>query len=198
MVIGVDCDEIIFPFLVNHCIFLNDKYHINLDSNNFHSYDFWKEYNWTREEAMRDLDEFTSTPEFMRIQPIPQSREGIRELKRLDDLFIITSRPEDLRVKTEEWLNTYFNGLFSKLVFGDPSSTCHLKHISKRQRCKENNVRLHLEDNYDYAIDISQDIPVLLFNKPWNSYDSTNHARNITRVNSWEEAVNVAKKIYTL
>jgi uncharacterized HAD superfamily protein len=196
MAIGIDCDEVIFPLLPNHCIFLNKKHGINLDWNNFTTYNFWEHYNGTREQAVQDFVEFTSTDEFMRTMPIPGSQEGVGELRKLDELYLITSRTDKLRDKTQEWLDTHFPNLFSRLVFGNAFSNGEHKKTSKRQLCHENGVGLLLEDHYDYALDVSQDIPVLLFDRPWNRKYSSENPRNIIRVKSWNQSVAAAEYLY--
>ena len=168
MVIGVDCDEVIFPLIPHHCIFLNKKYNLNLDWKKFTSYNFWEHYGRTRGQAIDDFKDFTNTDEFMKVMPIEGAVEGIRELKKLDDLYIITSRTDELNDKTHKWLEEHFNGIFSGVVFGNIFSTSGRKKIQKRQLCNENNISLLLEDHYDYALDVSRDVPVILFDKPWN------------------------------
>ncbi|MEK6886165.1 MAG: hypothetical protein AABX17_04325 [Nanoarchaeota archaeon] len=195
MVIGVDCDEVIFPLLPSHCAFLNDKYALNLDWRKFTSYNFWEHYGKTRGQAVQDFIEFTSTDEFMKVMPIEGSQEGIRELKKLDKLYIITSRTDNLKDKTNNWLEQHFQGIFSGVVFGNIFSNNGRKKISKRQLCSENNISLLLEDHWDYALDVSQDIPVVLFDKPWNQ-DKKDNSGRIIRVYSWKEAIEEARKFY--
>jgi len=196
MKIGIDCDEVIFPLLPNHCKFLNAKYGLNLDWTKFTTYNFWEQYGGTRDQAVQDFKDFTFTEEFMRTLPIEGSLEGVRELKKLGELYLITSRTDNLADKTQKWLDMHFEGLFSKLVFGNTFSSGEYKKTSKRQLCRENNIRLLLEDHYDTALDVSQAIPVILFDKPWNHKYAKESKENITRVKNWEQAVKVAKFIY--
>jgi uncharacterized HAD superfamily protein len=198
MKIGIDCDEVIFPLLPNHCIFLNKKYGINLDWNKFTTYNFWEQYNGTKDQAVKDFEDFTATEEFMRTLPIEGSPEGVRELRKLGELYLITSRSDNLADKTREWLDKHFEGLFSKLVFGNTFSYGDSQKTPKRQLCRENNIKMLLEDHYDYALDVAQDIPVILFNRPWNAKYAQENRENITRVKNWEQAVKVAKFIYPL
>jgi len=82
--------------------------------------------------------------------------------------------------------------MFSGILFGNTFSNGSRIKIPKRQLCSENLISLLLEDHWDCAYEVSKDIPVILFNKPWNEfYDSP----RISRVYSWKEAVKEARKI---
>ncbi|MEM4270675.1 MAG: hypothetical protein QXO70_01110, partial [Candidatus Pacearchaeota archaeon] len=122
------------------------------------------------------------------------SQESIKEIKKLDELYIVTSRAEDLKCKTQEWLDIYFPRMFSKLLFCNTFSNNELKQTSKRQLCAENGILLLLEDHYDYAVEVSKEIPVILFDKPWNS--NKQNLDNIIRVYNWNQAVAAAKHLY--
>ena len=196
MRIGVDCDEVIFPLLSHHCIFLNKKYGLNLDWRNFSSYNFWEHYGRTRDEAVKDFEEFTSTEEFIKVQPIEGSQQGIRGLAKMGELYLITSRTDKIGEKTQEWLDRHFQGLFSKLVFGNTFSNGEYKKTAKREFCRDNGIKMLLEDHYEYALEVARNIPVILFEKPWNNKYAKENKENITRVKNWEQAVKVARFIY--
>lgn len=194
MVIGVDCDEVIFPLLDNHCVFLNKKYSININPRMFSSYDFWRHYGATREQAVGDFIEFTATDEFMNVSPIEGAQEGIRELRKLDELYIITSRTANIKDKTQTWLDKHFPGLFSEIYFTNVFSNGEYNRLTKRELCKNHHASLLLEDHLDYALDVSQDIPVILFDKPWNQ-KLQSPIPNVYKIRAWPEVLPVAKAI---
>jgi uncharacterized HAD superfamily protein len=194
MPIGIDCDEVLFPLLDFHLIFLNRKYNINLTKKTFTTHNFWEHYKGTREQAIEDFFEFTRTPEFLDVKPFEGAVESVKALKQLDNLIMITARQYELREKTEEWTKKYFGNLFSKIVLGNAFANQGTK-VSKRQLCSENNISLLLEDSYDNAFEVSKDIPVILFNRPWN--ELKDDTKRIVRVYGWKEAVDVARKFYS-
>lgn len=167
MAIGIDLDEILFPFVPHLCGFLNFKYDLNLSEKDFFSYQFWKVYNVPMQQTITDIDEFCETKAFKRIEPFPFAREGLKQLKELDDLAVVTSRNSFRKKHTENQIEHFFPGLFSKIVFGNAFSN-HEEETTKRELCSKNNIWLMIEDCFSYALDISKDIPVIVPGKPWN------------------------------
>jgi len=184
MRIGIDCDEVLFPLVENLCPFLNKKYQLNLNQSSFTTYQFWEHYNSTRDKAIDDFLEFTDSSEFSEIAPIRGAVKSIDELKKFGELYLVTSRQHSLRDKTESWIHRYFSGKFSKIIFGNSFSKTGAK-ISKRDICHENSINTLLEDLPDYAKEVSLEIPVILFDKPWNQ--SAECLPNILRVGNWRK-----------
>lgn len=200
MAIGIDLDEVVFPLVSKECKFLNKKYGINMSEQDFPSYKFWENSSYringvqaTKQQTIDDFYEFIQTPEFRKIKPCPGAVKAIIELNKLDSLVAITSRQHELKEHTQWQLGYFFSGAFQDVIFGNHYSKNLSPTKSKRQMCRENNISLLLEDNWDYAYDVSQDFPVILFNKPWN--ENRDSAR-IIRVSGWKKAVAEAKKIY--
>ena len=116
MVIGVDLDEVLVPTLSYHCNFLNRKYNLSLKEEDFHAYRFWEIYHVSREQATKDWFEFCDTNIFMSMEPFPEALDGVRELKKLRELYVVTSRQNSLRGVTQNFVDKNFPGIFSKIV----------------------------------------------------------------------------------
>jgi len=201
MTIGIDLDEVVFPLVPHFCKFLRRKYKINISPEDFLSYHFWENPAYsingvqaTKQQAVDDFYEFIQTLEFKEIQPYPEAKISLLELKNLDSLIAITSRQIELREHTRRQLDYFFPNTFQDVVFGNQYPKNLEQSISKKDLCLQNKVRLFFEDNWDYACEISENIPVILFDKPWNKNRSK---EKITRVNSWKEALEVARRFYT-
>jgi len=193
MVIGVDLDEVVWPLLKHHCLFLNQKYNLNLKESDFYTYKFWDIYGVTREKAIEDFYEFTETEFFRSIKPFNDSFEGLKELKKLDELVGVTSRQDYLQEHTRKEIKKYFPNIFSKIIFGNSLSKTGVN-ISKRDICDGENVWLLLEDMRTYALEVSKDIPVILFDKYWNK---DVEGDNIIRAYNWEDITNIARELAT-
>lgn len=204
MAIGIDIDEVMFPLVPEICKFLNTKHSINLTEESFLNYDFWENPAYkingiqaTKKQAIEDCYEFTANHKFRKIRPCPGAAKAIFELKRLDNLIAITSRQTELKNHTKWQLGYFFPKAFSDIAFGNHYSKNSGPSITKRQLCRSNWVYLLLEDNLKYALEVSKDISVILFRKPWNSEFDSGSCNNIHPIENLEEAVKIAKNIYS-
>jgi len=204
MAIGVDIDEVLFPLVPEMCKFLNKKHGLSLTEESFFSYDFWENLDYringvqaTKQQAIEDFYEFITNHEFRKIRPYPGAAKAIFELKKLDCLIAITSRQDELQNHTKWQLGYFFPRAFADVVFGNHYSKNSGPSISKRQLCKENYVNLLLEDNLNYALEVAKDIPVILFRKSWNRGFNSRDCNNLHPVENLEEAVKIAKEIYS-
>lgn len=203
MAIGTDIDEVVFPLVRHECKFLNKKHNINLTEEDFTIYNFWEIPKYkingvqaTREQARDDFLEFSKTSDFRKIQPYGDARKAIFELSEIDFVVGVTSRQHELENHTRWQLGYYFRRAFSDVVFGNHHSSNSRPSVSKRELCKDNYIWLLFEDNLDYAKEVSADIPVILFKRPWNSSFVPTPGSNIHSVDNWEQAVPLAKKLY--
>jgi len=202
MAIGIDIDEVLFPLLAPHCEFLNKKYNIHLEESQFKTYDFWENLAYlddgervSKEQATEDFYEFIATPEFRKIKPYPDAVKAVSELKNLDFLVAITSRQNELKNHTKWQLGYFFPKVFSDVVFGNKYAKNNSPEISKQKLCKDNDVKLLFEDNLHYALEVSKNAQVILFDKPWNQNCPIN-VSNIYKVKDWLDAPIIAKALY--
>lgn len=193
MPIGVDLDEVLAPLIAHHCAFLNRKYGKSLAEADFCSYKFHEIYGVTLEQGVDDFYEFAQTPAYAEIEPYSEALAGVSELASLDELHVITSRQYFLQSHTCAWIHKHFKGKFSSIDFGNSFSK-EGKKTSKAELCNRNNIWLLIEDNEKYALEVSRDIPVILFDKPWNR---TLEARNITRAFNWRDIVDISREFAT-
>lgn len=191
--IGVDLDEVLCPTLSQHCKFLNEKYSLKLKEDDFFSYEFYEIYIVSQQQAINDFLKFTQTPLFNNLRPFPYAREFCFELKKLDDLCLITSRQNSLVNATNNFINTYFLGIFSKIAFGNLYSF-NGERKGKLQLCHENNCSLLIEDDPKHVIQVAKEIPVIMPRKPWNK--KIKETKMIKIAENLEEAVEIARKIH--
>lgn len=184
MPIGFDLDEVIAPLLRHHCLYLNHKYHCELSEGDFSTYDFWNHYQATREQAVKDFFEFCETDFFHSIKPFKEARPILEKLSKLERLHVITARQDFLQPVTRAFVHRNFPGIFSKIDFGNYFGKVGA-HITKAELCEKNGIYLLVEDDPKHIIPVSEDIPVVMLDRPWNQHVGC--GRNIIRAYNWRD-----------
>jgi uncharacterized HAD superfamily protein len=188
--IGIDIDDVIFPFMANFLSYLNKKNMTSYSFEDVTNYHLWKMgIHKSKEEDVLVALEFQNSIIFDDINPIDGTKEVIEEISEYYDIFFVTSRPEDIKDKTNNFLNKHFpkNG-FKIFHSGD----VYGKNLSKTEICKELKISLMIEDNPEYAYDLAKNgIKVFLIDKPWNK-NYVNH-ENIIKVEKLEEVLEFLK-----
>ncbi len=117
------------------------------------------------------------------VRPKPHAIEVIEDLHQCHSIILITSRNQrDLSIKesTLEWLSRYQLS-YDKLVM---NNTENMHHFSKLAACLENDIDLMIEDHHELSLELSERLPVLMFDYPYNTHLDVS---NITRVKDWLE-----------
>jgi len=188
--IGVDIDDVIFPFMANFLNYLNKKNATSYSFEEVTNYHLWKMgIHKSKEEDILVALEFQNSIKFDNINPIEGTKEVIEEISEDYDIFFITSRSEDIKDKTNTFLNRHFpkNG-FKVFHSGD----VYGKNLSKTDICKELKISLMIEDNAEYAYDLAKNgVKVFLLDKPWNK-EYVRH-ENIIKVNELNEVLEKLK-----
>lgn len=96
--------------------------------------------------------------------------------------YLDTETGKKMRDIVKGWLRKN-NIYFDKVVF---------THENKKQRCRELNVDIMLEDKASNALEIARDRKVILMDQPWNR---KTEADNIYRVYSWYQVIDKIKEI---
>jgi 5'(3')-deoxyribonucleotidase len=194
MNIGIDMDEVLFPFTDNFIIFYNKKYGKNVKKDDFFSYEFEDALNIPLSQVLEDVYGFMESPLFENARPIAGSQEGVMELKKKGDLYIITGRSNRVIGRTKEWTEKYFNNSFKEICFADFHPFVRMQMNPKHKICSEKNIDLLIEDIPKYAFgcaEKNENLKVLVMDYPWNrNYE---FCGRIKRVKDWKEIINYAK-----
>jgi uncharacterized protein len=188
--IGIDIDDVIFPFMVNFLKFLNKKNNTSFILQEVTSYHLWEtRIQKSKEESNRDALAFQSSPDFDEINLIDGAKEILEEISDKYEIHFVTSRPEEIKEKTNSFFKKYFpenrfNILHSGEVYGGKQS--------KSDICIAQGISILIEDNPDYALDCARKgIRVFLIDKPWNKKYEKHE--NLTKVGGWNDILEVLK-----
>ncbi len=187
MKIGVDLDEVLADFLSALIKYHNSVYRTSLIREDFHSYDFWKVWGGTRDQAIQKVYDFYKTDYFKSIDPVFGAQNAIKLLRQKNELFIITSRQKIVYEVTINWINEFFPNSFSDVYFADYySNTSNL--ISKKNLCNNLGIDIFIDDVPKYILECTDSkIKALLFTAPWNKKFVL--PENVYRVDSWNNIV---------
>ena len=145
-IIAVDIDEVLCPFLYPMM-----KWKGFIPSAKKYPYVYSKILSISEKESQKMVQEFYTTKNFEKIQPLMGSQAGIGYLKsRGHKLYAVTGRQSTVRSKTESWLDTYFPYAFDDLVMTNSYTPCE---VSKSDICRSLNIGLIIDDNLKICMD---------------------------------------------
>ena len=184
MKIAIDLDEILCEFLEGLIKYYNQRFKTSYKKEDFFSYNFWEVWGGDVERAKKIAQDFYDSDMMDEVLPVDGAIEGFKKISQNNKkIYIITSRHFSWRSKTEKWLAKYLDGYVKEIIF---TSDFYKEAKNKDEVCKEKNIKLIIEDNFDYARECAnKGIKVILLDKPWNQ--KLARQENITRVNSWQE-----------
>ena len=187
--IGVDLDDVIIDLATALAKFHNARYGTSYERSDSYTFKLEKMWGCNEEEMRQRVSEFYLSSFHNEALPVFGAVAALTELKKKYPLIMITSRPEHVRKETELWINRYIPNMFDEMYFLGNFLPDGTRIVSKGEMCKKRNVQLFIEDALHNAISVAQEeIPVLLFDTPWNQGELPPH---ITRVTGWEDALRV-------
>lgn len=187
MRIGIDLDDVLVQFLPSLIEFHNKTYGTKLKLEQFSSYQFWETWGGTKEEAIQKVYSFHKTHYFENIPPVIGAQEAVKSLSEKHELYIITSRQNDVAEPTKKSVQKYFPNSFLEIYFTNHYSQ-NGDAKTKKEVCDSLGIDIMIEDSADYAINcLNNDRKIFLINQPWNIKRSI--PQEIYRVNSWREII---------
>lgn len=187
MIIAIDLDDVLSETTASIIKYHNSRYGTTLKIEDFYCYDWNKIWGGTWEEAMQKWHDFTQTDEFQNLPTVTGASDAIKKLSKENKLIIVTSRLEHLEKDTVKWIDKFFPQIFKDIYVNKHASSGTTRY-TKSEICKKINATILIEDNLEYAKDCcSNNIEVLLFNRPWNQNKIPNKS---TRVFSWKDIQN--------
>jgi len=193
MKIGVDLDSVVADIMSPLIEFHNKNYKTNIKFADHTTFSIEKVWKCTEEEAIDRIIEFNNSPFMNKIKPMPGAIKGIKHLSGFHELHVITSRSDTTEKITDLWIKKHFPNIFKSINHTNQSGKKENNRVKKSEVAKKLGINLFIEDHLEYALDCaSLDIEVLLMNMPWNQ--TRKLPKNITRVYSWKEIINITSK----
>ncbi len=185
-IIGFDLDDVLLNFNDNLYLYHNNVYGTNYKRKYITSHNLSLIWQCTQKEATKKLDDFYYSQPHFDALPVEGAVEGVKALDKNHRLFIVTSRPKEIREMTLRWLDLHFPNMFNDVYFINHFQGTGKKR-TKGEICRELGVQVFVDDVLEYAQTISDaGIPVLLYDTPWNQGET---GSLMTRVYSWPEIV---------
>lgn len=188
--IGIDIDNVIADSYPLFLAKFNEIFKTKIKYEEIFDFYYLEKHTGVKEpEVKKFIKKYICHEEFQ--MNIPPEKGAIETIKRWigrgHGIHYITSRPKVVRRVTEDWLKKH--GFFSKEATLDifDSDSHYNKHRQeiiyyKKNQAKNRGVNLFIEDSKEIAESLQ--IPVFLFDRPWNKGKLT---RNIKRVKNWAE-----------
>lgn len=189
MKIGIDIDDVLAAFSKGWLNYYNKFYNTAYKFEDIVDYDFASVYKEASpEEVVEKVFEFVNSPDFLLIEAIEGSTDAIDALSN-HELFVITSRSEDIKDISIDWLNKYFPNKFKEIVFTNSfNNNSSLKVQTKAEVGKKLGIVAMVEDAPSHAKNFAENnIKTILLDKPWNQAVETSDL--ITRAKTWNDAI---------
>jgi len=182
--IGLDLDDVIIDFNEGLMHYHNALYGTSYTRKDITSWALENTWGCTTNEAIQRVYDFYHSEEHGRCPAVRGAVDMIHQLSVVYSITVITSRPENVRELTTNWLNQHVPDILGEIHFLGHYHGPESRRKSKGEVCKELGVGLFIEDSLANAENVAeQGIPVLLFDKPWNQGDLP---PNTIRMYSWE------------
>lgn len=153
MKIGIDIDEVLAEFVENFLKYKNRLKGTNFKKEHVKSYEFWHTIGGTREEAMKEVNDFHESEYFDSLSAVEFSQQSLKELEKTNELHLITSRHPKIKKRTGLWLKKYFSIKFAGIHF---SGDFEGKYKTKAEICEDLGIDVIVEDNLNYARNIAK------------------------------------------
>ncbi len=185
MKIGIDLDDVLSQTMPALIKFHNDRYGTKLVMEDLKNGASWQTWGGTFADDVKKIHDFHLSPYGQNIPPVKDAKEILEELKKDNELYIITARSDEIREDTEDWLEENFPNTFTKIYFtnhflGNDTTT------TKGKVCNNLGIDVFIDDALPNVLDcVDPKRKVFLINYPWNQTNKL--PKGITRVNSWKE-----------
>ena len=140
-----DIDEVLAKLFVDLNNFYNKIYRTNFKLEDYVHYDLEKVWGGSKKRAVEIVIEFYKSPEFDEIKPMEFSQEAIKILSRGYNIIAVTSRPDFMKEKTEEWVYKHYPDV-KEILFTGMYDKKFIE-MSKLDICLKKNAKLIVDDH---------------------------------------------------
>lgn len=192
--IYIDFDDVLCNTAGGYLDIVRKEFDIHCAFSDIHSFNLQQSFKLSDEENRR-MFQLGHSPEFiLSLEPLEGISEAIESLRQLFSIAIVTGRHTIAFKESVEWLNRY-DIYYDSLTMVDKYGwldTDHTLAISLEE-LSAMSFAFAIEDNMKMTSHLAEamNIPVLLFDRPWNKSYKTNSS--IRRCCSWEEILRASR-----
>lgn len=187
--IGIDIDDTLtnlFDVFVSYGFFYAYENNIEIQELFINGFEAIDTFNFTPEQDKSFQDTYLYNI-LNQVKPRPLASDVINKLKDKFDIYIITSRNDNLmkdcKLSTEKWLNNN-NIFYDHLIYN-----CE----NKAEFCKNNNIKYFIDDNHKHCVNVSREgVKSFIFD---NNFNKDYYNNDIIRVYSWGQILYEINKI---
>lgn len=140
-----DIDEVLANLYASLNNFYNKIYKTNFKPRDYVHYDLEKVWGGDKKRAIKIVTEFYNSPDFNDMELTRFSQEAIKYLSERYNIIVITSRPEFMRRKTEEWMYKHYPDI--KEIFFTECYDKKSTEMSKLNICLRKNAKFIVDDH---------------------------------------------------
>lgn len=184
MRIGIDIDGVLSDYMSSLNNHVNSVLGTSFKYSDYSDYDFNKVWGLSKDQAGSLLRNHDNSPQLAELSVIEGAKESVNQLRKENDLYVVTSRDTKLTETTLAWINKHFSSTFEEVCFSTLKGTPpHKGH--KVDLCKKLRLDYLIEDALHFAKTAHENnIKVLLFDQPWNQGSLP---AGLKRYHSWAE-----------
>jgi len=189
----LDIDEVLLEFMPEFIHFYNmrnlKRHGIIFVKEDINTYDLWKVFGITEQEAVNEVQEFNKTINFRNLSACRGAIDFVNKIK--GNCVAVTARTDSTYEATKYNLDLRFGAGRIRVRFAKPYSllTGGNHPLGKREICLQEGARYAVEDSALHAINLAGVCEeVYLVNQPWNvGINEVNTYKNIIRIKSLDE-----------
>ena len=195
MKIAVDIDGVLGNLIDGFIDFMREHHNIIIKKEDFKTWDFQKALKgYSYDEVLNFIYEFFETKHFKECSVIDGSLDALTELKKENELLIVSARQKFLTEISKDWICKNFPGIFTSInILDNPYGKNSNIYTKKSDFCEKNCVDVIIEDDLSFVKDFNGKTKVLLFDQPWNRKGELNE--NVVRVKNWDEVLVKIKRL---
>lgn len=187
--IAVDVDDVLALSAEDFVAYCNERWDTKLTVEDYDE-DWGKLWGVSLEEAESRAREFLTSGSMSNYAHHEDAVRVLRKLKDDYDLVVITSRDRLLTRETRDWVDQYFEGIFSDIHHAgiwDGDRSDEMIKMTKADICKEVGADYLIDDQLKHCLAVaSAGIPSLLFGDyTWNQLKDL--PSDVHRVMSWDD-----------
>lgn len=139
--IAIDVDEVLVNFLYP----MARSRRLGKPKKLKYNYVYREIFDITEEESQEFVKEFYNSQSFRNLKPITGSQNAMKWLRqRSKKMYIVTGRQNIVRDETEDWIHTYFPGIFDDVILTNSYTP---QDVKKVDICRALNLGLIIDDN---------------------------------------------------